>query len=138
MRKEAEVRVETGQGAYGSQLPIFDQIAHGYLKELSSHRKSIHARACLEYLDGKVKVDESWRLRRNIILAAEDSETQTEAPQSLRREVREFMKLLELDHIPELKLYRDVATAILRIDATLHLSRISGTHKPATNTQVYH
>jgi hypothetical protein len=60
-----------------------------------------------------------------VVLAIEDLKQQIEAPLPLRSEAYELMKLLRLDPIPELKLYRDLATAILRIDAALHLSRIS-------------
>jgi hypothetical protein len=138
MRKQVAVRAEANLSLYGGQIPIFDQIAIGFLKELSSHRQSMHATACLDYLDGKIKVDCDWYTRRSLILAVEDLKQQSEAPLRLRREVYDFMKLLDLTPIPELKLYRDVATAILRIDATLHLSRIGGARKVSGSNPAYH
>jgi hypothetical protein len=121
--KEAATRTGTGHGFHASRLPLFDQIAQGFLNTLFSHEAS--GSACLSYLDGKVKIDGATYTRRLVVLAIEDLKQQIEAPLSLRSEARELMMLLRLDPIPELKLYRDVATAILRIDAALHLSRIS-------------
>jgi hypothetical protein len=138
MRKQAAIRAEADLSSYGGQIPLFDQIAYGFLDELSSHRQSLHATACLDYLDGKIKADGDWYTRRTMILAVEDLKQQIEAPQLLCREVYDFMKLLGLTPIPELKLYRDVATAILRIDATLHLSRISGARRASGFGPVYH
>ncbi len=138
MRKQPAASTGAGRSSYDGQLPLFDQIAQGFLKELSSHKPGIHVPACLDYLDGTIKIGSDWYARRSMILAIEDLKHQIEAPQPLRREVLEFMKLLELAPIPELKLYRDVATAILRIDAALHLNGISGTRKPAGRSPVYH
>ena len=121
--KEAATRTGTGHGFYAGRLPLFDQIAQGFLNTLFSHEAS--GSACLSYLDGKVKIDGATYTRRLVVLAIEDLKQQIDAPLSLRSEARELMKLLRLDPIPELKLYRDLATAILRIDAALHLSRIS-------------
>jgi hypothetical protein len=138
MRKQAAIREETGRSSYGGQLPLFDQIVRGFLKELSNHKAGVQAASRLEYLDGRISIAGQWCSRRTLILAIEDLKDQIEAPQLLRREVRDFMKLLGFDHIPELKMYRDVATAIMRIDAALHLSRINGTRKPAAASPVYH
>jgi hypothetical protein len=73
-----------------------------------------------------------------LVLAIEDMKQPIEAPQPLRSEVYAFMKLLELNPVPELKLYRDVATAILRIDAAMHLSRINGARMLSILNPVYH
>ena len=127
MNKEAAARTGTGHGFHAGRLPLFDQIAQGFLSTLSSHEASSDVSACLGYLDGKVKIDGATYTRRLVVLAIEDLKQQIEAPLSLRSEAYELMKLLRLDPIPELKLYRDLATAILRIDAALHLSRISRT-----------
>ena len=132
MNKEAAARTGTGHGVHAGRLPLFDQIAQGFLNTLFSHEAS--GSACLSYLDGKVKIDGATYTRRLVVLAIEDLKQQIEAPLSLRSEARELMMLLRLDPIPELKLYRDLATAILRIDAALHLSRISRTAWPP----VYH
>ncbi len=127
INKETVTATEAGHGAYTGRLPLFDQIAQGFLNTLASHEASSDAPACLSYLDGKVKIDGASYTRRVVVLAIEDLKQQIDAPLPLRSEAYALMKLLKLDPIPELKLYRDVATAILRIDAALHLSRISGT-----------
>ena len=73
-----------------------------------------------------IKIDNTIYPRRVLILAVEDMRQPMEAPQPLCNAAYAFMKLLELRPIREVKLYRDVATAILRIDAAMHLSRING------------
>ena len=125
MKEEAAIRTGTGHGFHAVRLPLFDQIAQGFLNTLSCHEARSDVSACLSYLDGKIKIDGATYTRRLVVLAIEDLKQQIEAPLSLRSEAYELMKLLRLDPIPELKLYRDLATAILRIDAALHLSRIS-------------
>ena len=135
MKEEAATRTGTGHGFHAVRLPLFDQIAQGFLNTLSCHEARSDVSACLSYLDGKVKIDGATYTRRLVVLAIEDLKQQIEAPLSLRGGAYELMKLLRLDPIPELKLYRDLATAILRIDAALHLSRISRT---AWQQPVYH
>jgi len=138
MAKQTVMAAGMAQTAHNNRLSLFDQVVQGFLNELSSHEKSIQVPACLDYLDGKIEVEGQRHVRRATILAVEDLTQQVEAPQLLRREVYAVMKLLGLNPIPELRSYRDVATAILRIDATLHLSGISGTRKLAGSKPVYH
>jgi hypothetical protein len=138
MTKQAVMTAAVTQAAHASRLSLFDQVVQGFLAELSGYKRSIQVPACLDYLDGKIELDGHCYMRRAAILAVEDLTQQIEAPQPLRREVYSVMKLLCLDPIPELRSYRDVATAILRIDATLHLSGISGTLNLAGAKPVYH
>jgi hypothetical protein len=127
-----------GQATYAGRLPLFDQIAQGFLKALAGHQASRDAYTGLDYLDGSVKIDGTAYARRVVVLAIEDMKQQIEAPLSLRNDAYAFMKLLGLDPVPELKAYRDVATAILRIDAALHLTRINGARMPVIRIPVYH
>ena len=126
------------QGFQAVRLPLFDQIAHGFLKALANHQANGEASGRLHYLDGEIKIDGTTYPRRVLVLAIEDMKQPIEAPQPLRSEVYAFMKLLELNPVPELKLYRDVATAILRIDAAMHLSRINGARMLSILNPVYH
>ena len=103
--------------------PLFDQIARGFLESVASHQESGELAYCLNYLDDEVKIDGAWYPRRAVVLAIEDLKQQIDAPVTLQNEARAQMSLLKFNSIPELKLYRDIATAILRMDAALRLTK---------------
>ncbi len=138
MSEETAATTEVWHGPNSGRLPIFNQIAQGFLNTLTSHGASSGAPACQSYLDGNVKIEGSLYARRAVVLAIEDQTQQIEAPLPLAGEAYELMRLLKLDPIPELKHYRDLATAILRMDAALRLARISGALQPAGHKRVYH
>ena len=125
MNKETAPRTGAGPSSYTNRLDLFSQIVQGLLNTLAVHRDG-EASACRCYLDGKVNIDGGLYPRRLVVLAVEDLKQQVVAPLPLRSEVYELMRHRELEPIPELKLYRDLATAILRIDAALQLARIGG------------
>ncbi|MGO9483268.1 MAG: hypothetical protein ACLPX9_01615 [Rhodomicrobium sp.] len=127
MSEKSVISTEPGHGSYAGRLSLFDQIAQGFLNALVNHLASGEALACLDYLDGKVKIDDASCTRRLVVFAIEDLKQQIEAPLLLCSAAYALMKLLKLDPTRELKQYRDLATAILRIDAALHLTRISKT-----------
>ena len=103
--------------------PLFEQIAREFLETVSSHQESGELSYCLNYLDDAVKIDGAWYPRRAVVLAIEDLKQQIDAPLTLQNEARAQMSLLKFNSIPELKLYRDIATAILRMDAALRLTK---------------
>ena len=138
MGKESIATAGARQGFNAGGLPLFDQVAQGFLKTLASQQASGKALACLDYLDGKVKIDGASYTRRVVVLAIEDMKQPIEAPLPLLSQAYASMKLLKLDPIPELRLYRDLATVILRIDAALHLTRIHGARDPILRAPVYH
>ncbi len=78
--------------------------------------------ACPVYLDGAENIEGALYTRRSVVLAVEDLRQQIEAPSSLQSEASAQMRQLKLNPVPELKLYSEVATAILRMDTALHLS----------------
>ena len=124
--------------SHAGPLPLFDEIAQGFLKALASGQASGETLTCLDYLDGQVEIEDATYTRRVVVLAVEDLKQQIEAPLPLRSEAYALMKLLKLDPIPELKLYRDLATVILRIDAALHLARMKEAHRSIAHGPVYH
>jgi len=87
------------QGFQSGRLPLFDQIAQGFLKALANHQANGEASSCLRYLDGEVKIDGTAYPRRVVVLAIEDMKQPIEAPQPLRSEAYAFMKLLELNPV---------------------------------------
>ncbi len=133
MSKGLAIVAEARQGFCTGGLPVFDEIAQVFLGTLTSHQGSGDLFACLDYLDGAVVIEGASYKRRDVVLAIEDLGQQLEAPLALQRETCSIMRLLRLDPVPELKLYRDIATAILRIDAALHLTKLNKAHGP-----VYH
>ncbi|MGP0043031.1 MAG: hypothetical protein ACLPJW_20415 [Rhodomicrobium sp.] len=133
MSKETATVAEARQGFSYGGLPVFDEIAQVFLGTLTSHSGSGDLFACLDYLDGAVVIDGASYKRRDVVLAIEDLGQQLEAPLALRSETCSIMQLLKLDPVPELKLYREIATAILRIDAALHLTKMNNARGP-----VYH
>ncbi len=133
-----ESLIAAGTQGFQAGLPLFEQIAQGFLRALANHHANGEASGCLHYLDDALKIDGATYPRRLLVLAIEDMKRQIEAPQPLRSEAYAFMKLLDLNPVPELKLYRDVATAILRIDAAMHLSRINGARMLSIRNPVYH
>lgn len=124
MSKEAVNTAEARQSFSAGRLPLFDQIAQGFLKNLANELQANEPLASLSYLDGKVKIDGILYTRRDVVLAIEDLKQHIEAPLPLRSEAYFQMKLLKLTPVPEMKLYRDLATAILRIDSALHLNQM--------------
>jgi len=106
---------------FAGRLSLFDHIAHGFFRAAASRQKS-GLFAVLNYLDGAVMIDGALYTRRAVMFAIEDLEQQIEAPLTLQSEASVQMSLLELNPMPGLKLYGDIATAILRMDSALRQS----------------
>jgi len=121
MTKELHTAAEARRHFYAGRVPMFDQIVHGFLKAAASRQKS-GLFAVLNYLDGAIMIDGAFYTRRAVLLAMEDLEQHIEAPLTLQSEARAQMSLLELNPMPELRLYGDIATAILRMDSALRQS----------------
>ena len=63
-----------------SLLPVFDEIAHTFLK--ASHGK-VHT-SLQSYLDGPVSIGDAYFTRRAILLAIHDMKDELEAPLALQ------------------------------------------------------
>ncbi len=137
MTKELVTAAEARRHFYAGRLPLFDQIAQGFLKAAASRQKS-GVFAVLHYLDGAVMIDGALYTRRAVVLAMEDLNQHIEAPLTLQSEARAQMNQLQLDPVPELKLYGDIATAILRMDAALHRSARTRTGDALDCGPVFH
>ncbi len=99
------------------------------MKTAARHQNSGEVFACQNYLDDTVNIDGAPYTRRAVVLAIEDLKQDIEAPLTLQSEARAQLSLLNFYPIPELKLYRDIATAILRLDAAFHLTKMNKTAK---------
>ena len=104
---------------------LFDQIALGFLNTMASHQGKGDLSGCLNYLDDAVKIDGALYPRRAVLLAIEDLKQPIDAPLPLQNEAHALMSRLKFEPISELKLYRDIATAILRMDSALRQPKMS-------------
>ncbi len=100
-------------------LPMFDDIAQAFLHAVTGDGSTSKLSTPLDYLDGKVDIDGVLYRRRQIILAIHDMKDELEVPLALQSKVLAKCIFLKLRPIPHLRLYRDIATAILRIEMVI-------------------
>jgi hypothetical protein len=113
---EARRRVETGL------LSKFEEIAQTFLGAMSSDSRSDKILFSLqEYLDGTVRIGESIHRRRSVLLAVHDMNEEREAPLSLQSKTLAKLKFLKVDPTPEVRLYQDIATALLKMEVVVRL-----------------
>lgn len=107
----------------GSLLSAFDKIAQTFLG--SAHGK-VHS-SLQRYLDGGVAIGGAHFTRRAILLAIHDMKEDLEAPRALQERALAELLSLKVRPAAELRLYRDIATALLRMEvvirATAHETR---------------
>ncbi len=107
----------------GSLLSAFDKIAQTFLG--TAHAK-VHS-SLQRYLDGGVAIGGAHFTRRAILLAIHDMKEDLEAPRALQERALAELLSLKVRPAPELRLYRDIATALLRMEvvirATAHETR---------------
>ena len=118
------------QGFEIALLPAFDEIAQAFLK---ASRGSGHA-SLQGYLDGRVAVDGAYLTRRAILLAIHDMKEDLEAPLALQKDAHAELASLQVQPAPQLKLYRDIATALLRMEVVMR----SGGVKSAADGSAKH
>ena len=113
---EARRRVETGL------LSKFEEIAQTFLDAVSSDSKSDKILFSLqEYLDGTVRLGESIHRRRSVLLTVHDMNEEREAPLSLQSKTLAKLKFLKVDPTPQVRLYQDIATALLKMEVVVRL-----------------
>ena len=98
-----------------SLLPVFDEIAHTFLK--TSHGK-VHT-SLQSYLDGGGSIGDAYFTRRAILLAIHDMKEDLEAPLALQKRALAELMSLKVRPVSHLQLYRDIATAILRMEVVI-------------------
>ena len=74
-----------------------------------------------DYLDGSELVDGAFCRRRTVLLATHDMKEEREAPAALQSNALAKLELLEIKPIPPLRFYRDIATALLRMEVVVRL-----------------
>lgn len=101
-------------------LAAFDDIAQICLKLARSGQGSV--KPLQDYLDGWVKIGGVSLRRRTVLLSIHDMKKETEAPLTLQRKVLAQVVALKMHPIPKLMLYRDIATALLRMEVVIRLA----------------
>ncbi len=101
-------------------LSAFDEIAQTFLK--TAHRK-VHG-SLQPYLDGEVAIGGAHFTRRAILLAIHDMKEDLEAPRSLQERALAELLSLKVRPAPELRLYRDIATALLRMEVVIRATAL--------------
>jgi hypothetical protein len=103
-----------------SLLSEFDEIARTFLK---AARGSAHT-SLQGYLDGRVAIGNAYFTRRKILLAIHDMKEDLDAPPALQERVHAKLASLKVRPAPELRLYRDIATALLRMEVVMRFQAV--------------
>ena len=120
---ECATDAEARRRLQASLLPMFDTIAETTLNALRSKGGKRESLACVQsYLDGVVEVSSARYTRRSILLAIHDMKEDRETPLRFRRRTLAQLNRLKVRPIPQLKCYRDLATALLRMEVVVRLS----------------
>ena len=98
-----------------SLLSVFDVITQTFLEAAQGKVQTSLQR----YLDGEVAIGGDSFTRRAILLAIHDMKDDLEAPLALREKLFLELTSLRVQPAPQLKLYRDMATALLRMEVVI-------------------
>ena len=96
-------------------LSAFDEIAQTFL---NAAQGEVHT-SLQRYLDGRAAVGSAYFTRRAILLAIHDMKEDLEAPLALQEKAILALRSLRVWPAPQLKLYRDIATALLRMEVVI-------------------
>jgi len=96
-------------------LSAFDEIAETSLKAARGRAHS----SLQSYLDGWITIDNSSFTRRAILIAIHDMKEDLDAPLALQEGAFAKLQSLKVRPAPELRLYRDLATALLRMEVVI-------------------
>ncbi len=120
--KQYAAIIESRRHVHASLLPAFDEIAQSCVA-IAQGRGTGNAFSSLQsYLDERVIAGGVPRQRRSILLAIHDMAEDKEAPLALQRKALAQLIMLQMLPLPNLTLYRDIATAILRMEVVMRLS----------------
>ncbi len=95
-------------------LPAFEEIAQTFLAAAPGDRGALH-----RYLDRHIEIGRARHRRRSVLLAVHDMKDGVDAPLALQSKTLAHLILLKVRPIPPLKHYRDIATAILRMEIVI-------------------
>jgi hypothetical protein len=104
-----------------SLIPSFNEIAEAFLAAVPGDANDLQ-----KYLDGTVEVEGIRYRRRTVLLAIHDMKHEREAPPALQSKTLSKLTLLKVRPIPPLRFYRDLATALLRMEVVVKMGTAIG------------
>ena len=120
--KEVAAAAEERRRRQLGLLSKFEEIAQTFLNTLNGERGNADVFASLQnYLDGYEFIDGAYCKRRTVLLAVHDIEEGVEAPAPLQKKTLSKLELLNILPVPPVSDYRDIATAILRMEVVVRL-----------------
>jgi len=120
--KEVLTEAEERRRLQSSLLSKFEEIAHTFLNMVAGERGNSKVFTSLQdYLDGSVLIDGAYCRRRTLLLAIHDMKEDLEAQPALQSKTMSKLALLQILPVPDVTFYRDIATAILRMEVVIRL-----------------
>jgi hypothetical protein len=103
-------------------LSAFEEIAQTFLSLVGGVRGNGKAFFSLQhYLDSSVLINGAFCTRRTVLLAIHDMKEELEAPPTLGSMTLSKLALWNVRPLPQGTFYRDIATAILRMEVVIRL-----------------
>ena len=103
-------------------LSKFEEIAQTFLSMVTGERGNGKVFTSLQdYLDGSELVDGAYCRRRTVLLATHDMKEELEAPAALQSKTLAKLESLQIKPVPQVRVYRDIATALLRMEVVIRL-----------------
>jgi len=120
--KESMTDTDGRRRLQSSLLSKFEEIAQTFLNMLTGERGNGKVFTSLQdYLDGSELVDGAYCRRRTVLLATHDMKEELEAPAALQSKTLAKLESLEIRPVPQVRFYRDIATALLRMEVVIRL-----------------
>ena len=120
--KEVLTEAEEQRRRQSSVLSKFEEIAQTFLSLVSGERRNGKAFISLQdYLDGSVLINGAYCRRRTVLLAIHDMKEELEAPPALGSMTLSKLALWNVCPLPQVTFYRNIATAILRMEVVIRL-----------------
>ena len=120
--QEVLTEAEEQRGRQSSLLSKFEEIAQTFLSLVSGERGYGKAFTSLQdYLDGSILIKGAYCRRRTVLLAIHDMKEELEAPPTLGSMTLSKLALWNVRPLPQVTFYRDIATAILRMEVVIRL-----------------
>jgi len=120
---DKEVLTETEElRRQSTLLSTFEEIAQAFLSSVSGERGDGKVFTFLQdYLDGSVLINGAYCTRRTVLLGIHDMKEELEAPPTLGSMTLSKLALWNVRPLPQVTFYRDIATAILRMEVVIRL-----------------
>ena len=120
--KESTTDADGRRRLQSSLLSKFEEIAQTFLNMVTGERGNGKVFISLQdYLDGSELVDGAYCRRRTVLLATHDMKEELEAPAALQSKTLAKLESLQIKPIPQVRVYRDIATALLRMEVVIRL-----------------